>query len=93
VPIRLGKLPFKTKQNLIRAYGKKGWTLSELQAAILNELDILEMRSHPYPLSSVVPPTASFHTAAKKPAITVKSNPFCADPHNPSLCKSFKATM
>jgi len=91
VPILLGKLPTKAKQNLIRAHGKKGWTLSELQAAILNELDILEMGSHPEPLPSVVPPTAFFHTAAKKPATTIKNKPkcpFCAGQHN--QCETFK---
>jgi len=51
------------------------------QTAIPNKLDILEIGSHPEPLSSVVPSTVSFHTAAKKPAITVKSKPRCYIPH------------
>ena len=59
VPIIMGKIPSKTKQNVVRAHGKKEWTLSELQAAILNELYILEMGSQTEP-GSVAPPTASF---------------------------------
>jgi len=89
----LGKLPIKAKHNLIRAQGKNGWTLSELQAAILNELDILEMGSHPEPLPSVVPLTASFHTAAKKPTTTVKNKPKCqpcVGSHNPSRCETLE---
>ena len=38
VSIILGKLPAKVKQNLVRAHGKQEWTITELQAAILNEL-------------------------------------------------------
>jgi len=93
VSILLDKLPIKAKQNLIRAHGKKGWTLSELPAAILNKLDVLEIESHPEPIPSVIPPMASFHTAAKKPATTIKSKPsclFCPGPHNQSQCKTFK---
>ena len=90
VPILLGKLPIKIKQNLIRAHGKKGWTLSELRAAILNELDILEMGSHPEPLSPVVPPMVSFHTTSRKPVKSKPRCPFCAGPHNPSLCETVK---
>ena len=88
VPIIMGKIPSKTKQNLVRAHGKKEWTLSELQAAILNELYILEMGSQTEP-GSVAPPTASFYTGAKKPPAAAKSKPrcpFCAGPHIPSLC-------
>ena len=92
VPIIMGKIPSKTKQNLVRAHGKKEWTLSELQAAILNELYILEMGSQTEP-GSVAPPTASFYTGAKKPPAAAKTKPrcpFCAGPHIPSLCDSFK---
>ena len=88
----MGKIPSKTKQNLVRAHGKKEWTLSELQAAILNELYILEMGSQTEP-GSVAPPSASFYTGAKKPPAAAKSKPrcpFCAGPHIPSLCDSFK---
>jgi len=78
VPIILGKIPSKTKQNLIRAHGKKEWTLSELQAAILNELYILKMGSQTELVS-----VAAFTAAKSKPRC-----PF--DPHTPSLCDSFK---
>jgi len=90
-PIILGKIPGKTKQYLVRAHGKKEWTLSELQAAILNELYILEMGSQTEP-ALVASPTASFHTGAKKPVTAAKSKPrcpFCAGLHIPSLCDSF----
>ena len=94
VTILLNKLPSKTKQNLVRAHGKKEWTLSELQTAILNEIYILEMGSQTEPHISVTLPTAAFHTDTRKPVTTVKSKqqrcPFCAGPHNPSLCESFK---
>ena len=87
-----GKIPSKTKQNLVRAHGTKECTLSELQTAILNELYILEMGSQTEP-APVAPPMASFYTGAKKPATAAKSKlqcPFCAGPHIPSLCDSFK---
>ena len=93
IPILLGKLPSKVKQNLVRAHGKREWTLSELQTAILNELYILEMGSQTEPLTSAAPPTASFLTATKKSSMTVKTKPrcpFCAGPHNPSMCESVK---
>ena len=45
VLIILGKLPAKIKQSLVRAHGKKEWTITELQVAMLNELYIFEMRS------------------------------------------------
>ena len=35
----------KVKQNILRAYGKREWTVTDLQSAILNELFILEMGS------------------------------------------------
>ena len=60
VPILLGKLPLKTKQNLIRAYGKMEWTITELQAAILNELYILEMGSPMEPHTPPVPLTVLY---------------------------------
>ena len=74
VPIILGKIPSKTKQNLIRTHGKKEWTLSELQTAIQNELYILEMGSQTEP-ASVAPPTASFHAGTRKSVATPKSKP------------------
>ena len=74
IPIFLGKLPSKVKQNLVRAHGKREWTLSELQTAILNELYILEMGSQTETLTSAAPPTASFLTATKKSSMTVRSN-------------------
>ena len=93
VPILLGKLPTKAKQNIIRAHSRKEWTITELQAALLNELHILEMGSPTEPHTSPVPPTASFYTSTKKSTTSAKGKPrcpFCADSHIPSLCESFK---
>ena len=91
VPILLGKLPLKTKQNLVRSHSKKEWSITELQAAIHNEVHILEMgsESHTPPTT----PTASVVAASKKSTPPVKSKPrcpFCAGPHAPSLCDSVK---
>jgi len=71
----LGKLPPKMEQNIIRAHGRKEWTIRELQVAILNELYILDMGSPVEPRTSSVPPTASFHASSKKPATSDKSKP------------------
>ena len=43
VPIILGKLPGKIKQNLARSHSKREWTLNELRIAIHDELYILEI--------------------------------------------------
>ena len=86
VPILLGKLPSKTKQNIIRAHGRNEWTITELQVAVLNELHILEMGLTAEPHTSQVPPTAAFFTGTKKG----KRCPFCTGSHIPSLCESVK---
>ena len=86
VPILLGKLPSKTKQNIIRAHGRNEWTITELQTAILNELHILEMGLTAEPQTPQVPPTAAFYTGTKKG----KRCPFCTGSHIPSLCESVK---
>ncbi|XP_065900135.1 uncharacterized protein [Dysidea avara] len=91
VTILLGKLPAKTKQNLVRAHGNKKWTITELQAAVLNEIHILEMGSSTESRTSPIPPTASFLTSAKKSITAGKSKPrcpFCAGCHFPSMCES-----
>ena len=88
IPIILGKLPAKVKQNLVRAHGKQEWTITELQAAILNELYIFKMGSQTE-LHTDPPPTASFHTGAKKPTTGATRKPpcpFCKGSHSPSLC-------
>ena len=87
VTIIFGKLSAKTKQNLVRS-NKKTWSITELQAAILDEINILEMGSEQQ--MPHAPPTASFHAGAKK-STTVTSTkgkphcPFCSGPHIPSL--------
>ena len=43
VPIIIGKLPGKIKQNLVRAHGKREWAVTELHSAIHNELYVFEM--------------------------------------------------
>ena len=45
VTIIFGKLSAKTKQNLVRSNPKKAWSITELQAAILDEINILEIGS------------------------------------------------
>ena len=91
VPIILGKIPSKTKQNLIRAHGKEGVDTFRTTTAIQNELYILEMESLTEPASEA-PPMPSFHAGTRKPVATPKSKPqcpFCAGPHISSLCDSF----
>ena len=84
VSIILGKLPGKIKQNLARAHGKREWTVTELQSAILNELYIVEMGSQ---VEDTPPPTAAFVARASKPIIKLKIQcPFCKGFHSPSLC-------
>ena len=70
------------------------WLITELQAAILDEINILEMGSEQQMPRAT--PTASFHAGAKK-STTVTSTtkgkppcPFCPGPHIPSLCDSVK---
>lgn len=92
VPIILGKLPAKVKQNLVRAHGKKEWSITELQAGILNELYILEMGSQTEGHTDL-PPTATFHMSAKKPTTGVNRKPhcpYCKASHYPSLCDAVK---
>ena len=94
VSIILGKLPAKVKQNLVRAHGKQEWTITELQAAILNELYIFEMGSQTE-LYTDPPPTVSFHMGAKKPTTGATRKPpcpFCKGSHSPSLCDAVKET-
>ncbi|XP_065911194.1 uncharacterized protein [Dysidea avara] len=84
VSIIFGKLPGKVKQNLARAHGKREWTVTELQAAVLNELYILEMGSQ---VEEKLPPTAAFVAGTSKPIVKSKAQcPFCKGPHAPSLC-------
>lgn len=66
VPIILGKLPTKTKQNLTQTNGNKKWTITELQAVLLNELYIFEIGLQSE--SCTDPPllTASFHTKVNR---------------------------
>ena len=93
VPILIGKLPPKTKQNLIRAHGRNEWTITELQAAVLNELYVLEMGSQAEPHTDPPLPTAAFHTGAKKPTTGAKGKPqclFCKGSHSPPLCDVVK---
>ena len=81
VPIILGKLPMKTKQNLARAHGKKEWTVTKLQATILDELFILEMG---VPVEATLSPTAAFAAGANKPVSKLKAQyPFCKGTHTP----------
>ena len=92
VPIILGKLPAKVKQNLVRAHGKKEWTITELQAAILNELYIFEMGSQTE-VHTDLPPTATFHIGVRKPTTGATRKPhcpYCKGPHSPSLCDAVK---
>ena len=56
VPILIGKLPPKTKQNLIRAHGRNE-CITELQAVVLNELYVLEMGSQAEPYTDPPLPT------------------------------------
>ena len=49
VPIILGKLPGKIKQNLARSHSKREWSISELRTSVRNELYILEIGDrHPH---------------------------------------------
>ena len=92
VMILLGKLPAKTKQNIIRAHGNKK-IITKLQVAVLNEIHILEMGSSAELHTSPIPPTASFLTSVKKSITAGKSKPrcpFCAVCHFPFMCESVK---
>ena len=62
-PMILTKLPDDTKRNIARNHTATEWTVSELQAAIRNEIRIFETGQH-FPPSSSQPanPTASFNT-------------------------------
>ena len=89
VPIILGKLPAKIKQNLARAHGKQEWTIIDLQAALLNKLYVLEMGSQAELHIDPPLPTVAFHTGTKKPTTGAKNKPqcpFCKGSHSPSLC-------
>ena len=70
VSIIFGKLPGKTRTNIAGAHGKKEWTVAELQAAILNELYVIEMGSQG---ESVLPPTAAFVAGTNKPVVRMKA--------------------
>ena len=84
VSIILGKLPAKIKQNFARAHGKREWSVTELQSALLNELYILEMGSQ---VEDNLPLTAAFVTGASKLINKLKTQcPFCKGSHSPSLC-------
>ena len=61
VLILLEKLPPKTKQNSNRTHGNGEWTITELQAAILNELYVLKIGSQAKPHIDPPLPTVAFH--------------------------------
>jgi len=42
VPIILGKLPEETKKNMARAHESSQWTMEQLQASLLKEIQIFE---------------------------------------------------
>jgi len=93
VPIILGKLPGKIKQNLARSHGKGEWTINELRTAIRDEIYILEIGSHHTDSHSPSHPTASFFSSAGKPTHLPKGRvhcPFCKGPHSALPCESIK---
>ena len=60
VPILLGKLRGKIKQNLARSHSKREWTINELRIAIRDELYILEIGSQQTEFHTSSQPTVSF---------------------------------
>ena len=66
-PMILTKLPDDTKRNIARNHTATEWTVSELQAAISNEMRIFETGQHFPPSSSQsANPTASFNTVLQR---------------------------
>jgi len=94
VPIILGKLSAKTKQNLARANNKKEWTVIELQAALLKELYVFEKGSQTEPHTNQLLPTAAFHTGTSRSLVArPRGKPqyaFCKGSRSPSLCDVVK---
>ena len=102
VPIIMGKLPTDLQRNLAREHSNSPWNLSDLMAAILKEIRILESAPYdphktPYDPHKSMPrsTTAAFHVASHDNRPRKQSNSdnskkqncvFCKKPHPAHNC-------
>ena len=95
----LGKLPPDVKMNIARDHYNTEWTIDELLARVLREIQIFEAslpvgRKQSNTRTSSIPTTASFYTATQKPSQSrdePRRDPacvFCKGAHKTSLCTS-----
>jgi len=68
VPIMLGKPPEETKKNMARAHESSQWTMEQLQASLVKEIQIFETGQPTSSLETLEgpKPTASFYATENK---------------------------